>query len=80
MDTIGKDHLKALDVLFYSHVATAFVTVVLKDNSDAEQRYAIERIIEAQQMYDDEATIDFVFADSVPAHTEAELVPQFSYA
>jgi len=82
VDTIGRESLDGLHVLLDTRAGEAWMIVVLRDNSDAEQRRAIEKLFEVEDVFADEVSLSFVFATEIPdevrALTSSKAV--FSYA
>lgn len=63
VDSIGRDRLLSLKVLFDSRDSRCKVSFVLADNSDAEQLRAIDRLLDIQMLFLDEASIEFCIED-----------------
>lgn len=63
VDAIGRDHLRSLSVLFDARDATCTVSFVLSENTDGEQLRAIDKLLDVQQLFMDEASMEFRIDD-----------------
>lgn len=76
---IGKKHLSELSVVINGNDLTARVTVALRKNSDAEQRRALEKLFEVQELFFDEASMTFAFGHDADLPT-AQMSEQRQYS
>ena len=72
VDMIGRDHLRALSVLFDARDAGCTIAVVLRENTDEEQLRAIDRLIDVQMLFIDEASIEFRIDDEASDDSEED--------
>ena len=81
VQAIGRKHLAELTVVVSPVDMTARVTIALQDNSEKEQRRALERVFEVQELFFDDVSMTFEFGTGDDL-TDARLVGsgQFSYA
>lgn len=78
---VETEHLLALEVLFEPEERACRVSVVLRENSDAEQRRALNALFEVEDLFLDDAAFSFHFVDSIEHDTKKRAaVPQFSFA
>lgn len=61
VSAIGAKHLAELSVVVNGNDLTARVTVALRKNSDAEQRRALEKLFEVQDLFFGDASMTFAF-------------------
>ncbi len=80
VDSIGRDHLLGLHLSLNTRACEAHIIVALKDNTDDEQRRAIEKLIEVEESFAEDATVSFVFATEIPADVLASSKAAYSYA
>ena len=84
LTAIGREHVHTLTVTFDARDASCVIAFVLEDNSDAEQLRAIDRLLDVQMLFMDEASIEFRIDDVTDAHEAADRHSisqrQYSYA
>lgn len=61
MQAVGKSHLSELSVVVSNIDLTARVTVALRENSDPEQRRALEQLFDVQELFFDDVSMTFAF-------------------
>ncbi|WP_136024256.1 hypothetical protein [Microbacterium sp. K27] len=61
VQAIGPKHLAELSVVVNGTDLTARVTVALRKNTEAEQRRALEKLFEVQDLFFDDASMTFAF-------------------
>lgn len=64
---IGADRLHSLTVTFDARDAGCTIAFVLEDNSDEEQLRAIDKLLDVQMLFMDEASIEFRIDDIADA-------------
>ena len=81
LNAIGRDNLRAMDVLLDPRTHNATMTIVLRANDDESQTDAIRELFEVERLFADEAVLSYVFAEALD-NEKASLnaMPQFSYA
>lgn len=77
---IGVEHLLALTVTFDSRDASCTIEFVLRDNSDQEQLRAIEKLLDVQMLFMDEASIEFRIEDLNSDGTDRHSLSQRQYS
>lgn len=81
---IGGERVHALTVTFDSRDSSCVIAFVLEDNSDAEQLRAIDRLLDVQMLFIDEASIEFRIDDVTDPEEAADRHSisqrQYSYA
>lgn len=82
VQAIGADRVHTLRVTFDARDASCIIAFVLENNSDAEQLRAIDRLLDVQLLFIDEASIEFRIDDLTDAHeaTERHSVSQRQYS
>ena len=70
VDTVGQDKLTGLEVTFDPRESSAFITMSLRDNSDAAQREAINHMFEVERVFNDDASLTYIFVRHIEAETE----------
>lgn len=81
VEALGKESLTGLQVLTNPRELSAFITIALEDQSNAEQRRAIAVMFEVEEMYSDEIALTYVFVDHIGETVNAtSSIPLYSYA
>lgn len=70
VDVIGRDHLSSLTVLFDARDASCTISFTLNDNSDQEQLRALDRLVDIQMMFIEEASIEIQIEDKADFHPD----------
>lgn len=82
VDTIGKDHLLGIWVTIDPRTHRGDMLIALSDNSDEAQKAAIRDILEVEDVFADDAVLNFRFVaspDELGAETP-ESAPIYAYA
>lgn len=82
VQAIGAKHLTELSVVVSPIDYTARVVVALRENTDKEQRRALEKFFEVQELFFDDVSMTFGFGTDVdlPTAKQAAGARQFSFA
>lgn len=81
LDTIGRDHLRALRVTLDTRTMNADLVIVLEENSDEEQVATLRELFEVERVFADEAVLSYQFAEALDDEmADRASVPLFSYA
>lgn len=81
LSTLGSENLAGLRVTLDPHEMSAHITVALRDNSDGNQRAAVDRILEVEDVYFDELVIGFSLVRALEDEDAPRAsVPQYSFA
>lgn len=81
VQAVGAKHLTELSVVVSSIDMTARVTMALRENSDKEQRRALERMFEVQELFFEDVSMTIAFGvDGELPTAQAAGSRQFSYA
>ena len=67
---IGRERLHSLTVTFDARDASCTLAFVLVENTDSEQLRAIEKLLDLQMLFVDEATIEIRIEDVHSEHAE----------
>lgn len=81
LDLLGREKISGLRVTFDPRERSAFMTIVLRDDSDESQRRVIGELFEVERVFAEDAVLTYVFVDHIekdPAEASSEL--EFSYA
>ena len=81
VDAIGRDHLRSLSVLFDARDASCTITFSLSNNGDEEQLRALDRLVDIQLMFVDEASIEIQIEDKsdLGLHEDHQTLSQRQY-
>lgn len=80
VSNIGREHLRALEIQGSEASAAADVTITLASDTWDEQCRAIERVLEAVEMFSDEIVVDYRFTRDRGAVDRARKSAAFTYA
>lgn len=72
VDAITRERLHSLTVTFDARDASCTIAFVLADNSDAEQLRAIDKLLDVQMLFMDEASIEFRIDDEADPEEAAD--------
>lgn len=81
VSAIGSEHLRELSVVLSGTDMTARIVVSLRENTQAEQDYALEELFNVQELFFDEVSMTFGFGTETElANAESTARRQFSFA
>jgi hypothetical protein len=81
LDTIGKSKLRGLRVTLDPRSLNAEMVIVLKKNTDSQQKSVLRSLFEVERVFADDAVLSYHFADDlVDDEATLGMVPLFSYA
>lgn len=81
LSALGRDNLRGLRVTLDHHEMSCHVTIALENNSDANQKHAIQQMFDVEQIYFDELVMSFSLVESLDdVEAPRESVPQYSFA
>lgn len=61
VQALGRKHISELSIVVNSNDMSARIVVALRDNTDAEQRRALEKLFEVQELFFDDVSMTFGF-------------------
>lgn len=81
VDTVGRDNLRALELIMNPRDMTGHLSIALTDGSADAQKTVLRALFDVEQVFFDEAVLSYSFVDEID---DDEVVPaaasKYSYA